>query len=119
MSAPERMMPPVIFADPRGVWDIPTDERTNEGQVMFWRHDRCIPLTDPALTEVREALSVCIDFAERIADAADIDMETTSLTVRVMPGGKIAGSKTWSSIHDDARAAIAKLDALMMPKGGV
>jgi hypothetical protein len=92
MSAPERMMPPVIFADPRGVWDIPTDERTNEGQVMFWRHDRCIPLTAPALVEVREALYSCLGAL------------------------KAAGVQFWP--EEEARAALAKLDALMKQQGG-
>lgn len=63
-----------------------------------------------ALSEIAalvEALNVSIVFAEKIADAVDIDPDETSLTVTVMPGGREVATRTWAEVLAQGRAALA------------
>lgn len=60
--------------------------------------------------EAREALSTCVQFADSIAEIADIDMEETVLTVRVMPSGMVVGQKAWAQVQDEAKAILARID---------
>jgi hypothetical protein len=94
MSAPERIWAFSAVGDDwrAGQW------RLFDGKQMFGytpeylRADTAIPLTAPALVEVREALYSCLGAL------------------------KAAGVQFWP--EEEARAALAKLDALMKQQGG-
>ena len=66
----------------------------------------------PALMdELVEALRANLVFAEKVAEAADIDPEETSLNVRVMPEGREVATRTWAEVIAQGHAVLAKLDA--------
>ena len=60
------------------------------------------------IAELEAALHAQIQFADAIADAADIDMDETRLVIRVMPDSREVGSKSWAEVQADGRAALAK-----------
>ncbi len=55
---------------------------------------------------MRGALLANLTFAEKIAEAADIDPKETALNVRVMPEGREVARRTWAEVIAQGRAAL-------------
>ena len=57
--------------------------------------------------ELLEALQAHTVFADKIAEAADIDPSETFLTVKVMPSGREAAQRSWQDVIDTGKTTIA------------
>lgn len=66
------------------------------------------PAPDAALVEALvEALRVNLTFSEKIAEAADIDLDETALSVLIQPRGETVARRTWAGVIGEGYAAIA------------
>ena len=65
---------------------------------------------DAVLKAAKDALNACVQFADAIARACDVDMDGTYFAISVMPEGREIGRKSWAKVQDDARAVLARID---------
>ena len=74
-----------------------------------------VPQPDPrdeVIARLVEALHANVVYAEKIADAVEIDPDETFLCVKVMPEGREVATRSWSEVLSQARAALAAAKAV-------
>lgn len=63
----------------------------------------------PDIAEMRNVLMASLTFAEEVAKAIDLDLEETSLNVRVMPEGNEIASGSWADVIRQGHEVLRKL----------